>query len=156
LPPGTSVYQVHFHPDGRRLAVVSGSTVRLRDLSDGKELATFQHPGGVRALAWRDDGKVFATGCFDSDIYLWDVASPGQRLRTLKGHFGAVVQLRFSHAGDLLLSESWDSTVRLWDTGTGQQLVSVPGGWSDDHQFSPDDRGLDYGWQVATGRECRT
>jgi WD40 repeat protein len=156
LPPGPPVYRVHFHPDGRRLAVLSGSTVQLRDLSDGKELATFKHPDHVYTLAWRDDGKVFATGCRDADIYLWDVANPAQQLRALKGHFGAVVQLRFSHAGDLLLSDSWDSTMRLWDTGSGQQLVSTAGGRSDDHQFSPDDRGLDYGWQVAAGRECRT
>jgi serine/threonine protein kinase/WD40 repeat protein/tetratricopeptide (TPR) repeat protein len=156
LPPGPPVFRAHFHPDGRRLAVVSGITVRLRDLSDGKELATFKHPGRVFALAWRADGKVFATGCFDNDIYLWDVANPAQHLWHLKGHSGPVAQLCFSHAGDLLQSESWDSTVRLWDTGTGQQLVSTPAGWSDDHQFSPDDRRLDHRWQVATGRECRT
>src|SRR5262249_39838674 len=67
LPPGPPVQQVRFHPDGRRLAVVSGRTVQLRDLEGGKELTTFQHPGGVAALAWRGDGKVFATGCYDHD-----------------------------------------------------------------------------------------
>jgi WD40 repeat protein len=39
----------------------------------------------VAALAWRSDGKVFATGCYDNDIYLWDVSNPAQPLRTLKG-----------------------------------------------------------------------
>src|SRR5262249_17997448 len=33
-------------------------------------------------------------------------------------------------------------------------LFSIPGGLC--CQFGPDDRGLDHGWQVATGRECRT
>ena len=145
-----------FHPDGRRLAVVSGGIVQLRDLSDGKELATFKHPGDVVTLAWRSDGKVFATGCYDHDIYLWDVANPAQPLRILKGHFGAVVNLAFSHGGDLLFSNSWDSTDRLWDPMTGQQLVSRPGGVYREHHFGPDDQGLDDGWQVATGRECRT
>ncbi len=156
LTLGPRVQQVRFHPDGRRLAVVSGSTIQLRDLEGGKELATFQHPGGVAALAWRDDGKVFATGCYDHDIYLWDVAKPAQPLRVLKGHFGEVVHLAFSHGGDLLFSNSWDSTNRLWDPRTGQQLLSKPGGLYYEHQFGPDDQGLDYGWQVATGRECRT
>ncbi|MCI0456805.1 MAG: protein kinase, partial [Gemmataceae bacterium] len=157
LPPGPPVQSVQFHPDGRQLTVISRSLVQLRDLSDGKERATFQHPGGVCALAWRSDGKVFATGCYDHDIYLWATANPTLPLRTLKGHFGAVVNLVFSHAGDLLLSESWDSTNRLWDPMTGQQLLSKP--WESlyhVHHFGPDDQGLDDGCQVATGRECRT
>jgi WD40 repeat protein len=156
LPGSLPVRSVHFHPDGRRLAVVVGDSVQLRDLSGGKVLATFKHPGGVCPLAWRGDGKVFATGCYDNDIYLWDTANPAQPLRVLKGHFAAVVRLSFSHGGDLLLSDGWDSTVRLWDPMAGQQLLSRPGGLSYEHQFGPDDQRLDYGWQVATGRECRT
>ena len=130
LPPGLPVSRVFhpvcFHPDGRRLAVVSGNIVQLRDLDDGKEVGAFKHPGTVVRLAWRSDGKVFATGCHDHDIYLWDVANPAQPLRILKGHFGPVVNLAFSHGGDLLFSNSWDSTDRLWDPMTGQQLVSKP------------------------------
>jgi eukaryotic-like serine/threonine-protein kinase len=156
LPPSLPVARVHFHPNGRRLAVVSDSIVQLRNLTDGKELATFKHPAEVAALAWRSDGKVFATGCHDHDIYLWDVAHAAQPLRILKGHFGPVVNLRFNHGGDLLLSNGWDSTDRLWDPMTGQQLLSKPGGVYREQHFGPDDQGLDDGWQVATGRECRT
>jgi WD40 repeat protein/tetratricopeptide (TPR) repeat protein len=156
LPPLIPVDRVHFHPDGHRLAVVSGSIVQLRDLADGKLLATFNHPGGVATLAWRSDGKVFATGCHDHDIYLWDVTNPLQQLRILKGHYGSVVLLAFSHGGDLLLSTSWDSTGRLWDAKTGQQMVCRPAGAHLDLHFGPDDQALHDGWQVATGRECRT
>jgi WD40 repeat protein len=66
-----------------------------------------------------------------------------------------VANLAFSHGGDLLLSKSWDSSDRLWDPGTGQQLLSKPSGNSR-HFFGPDDQALDDGWQVASGRECRT
>jgi eukaryotic-like serine/threonine-protein kinase len=145
---------VHFHPDGRRLAVVKDRIVRLLDLNSDREIARFQHPGHVNTLAWRTDGKVFATGCSDHDIYLWDVANPARPLRTLKGHFGAVVGVGLNHSGDLLLSDSLDSTNRLWDPMTGQQLFNMPGGLR--CQFAPDDQWLDHGWQVATGRECRT
>src|SRR5262249_31478472 len=72
----------------------------------------------------------------------------------LKGHSGPVFNLGFSRGGEFLLSASWDSTSRLWDPRTGQQVLSTPGGL--DCSFGPDDRVLDYGWQVATGRECRT
>jgi WD40 repeat protein len=157
LPPRLQAGDVYFHPDGRQLAVVNGSFVQLRDLSDGKELATFKHPANICSmLAWRSDGKVFATGCYDHDIYLWDVLNPAQPLRTLKGHGDDVIDLAFSHGGDLLLSGSWDSTIRLWDAISGQQLVSKAAAL---HrcpcQFGPDDQGLDHGWQAASGRECR-
>jgi WD40 repeat protein len=154
LRPGLSVERLQFHPDGRRLAVVSGRIVQLRDLDGGREIARFKNPGAVARLAWRGDGKVFATGCYDNNIYLWDVANPARPLRTLTGHFGVVFNLAFSHGGGVLLSASWDSTSRLWDPTTGRQLLSTPGELA--CEFGPDDRGLDHGWELATGRECRT
>jgi serine/threonine protein kinase/WD40 repeat protein/Tfp pilus assembly protein PilF len=158
LPPRPAPGAVRFHPDGRRLAILSGRVVQLRDLSGGKELARFEHLGAVAALAWRSDGKIFATGgdAHDHDIYLWDTANSTQRLRVLKGHGGTVTNLAFSHGGDLLLSTSWDSTDRLWDPGTGQQLLCKPSGNYDRDFFGPDDQALNDGWKVASGRECRT
>jgi len=135
---------------------MSRNKVELRDLNSGGTVATFKHPGALECLAWRSDGKVFATGCYDSDIYLWDVTRPAEPLRKLKGHFGTVAYLGFSRHGDLLLSDSWDSTTRLWDAMTGQQLVTKPGCAYYQHQFSSDDQWLDHSWQVAAGGECRT
>ena len=154
LPRGPSVTRVQFHPNGRQLVILTGNLAQIRALPSGREVATFKHAGQVAILAWRSDGRVFATGCHDNDIYLWDTARPAQPLRILKGHSAAVTQLGFSRGGDLLLSDSWDSTCRLWDTRTGQQLVSKPGGLFG--VFGPDDQELDHGWHVATGRECRT
>jgi serine/threonine protein kinase/WD40 repeat protein len=157
LPPGLPVTEdLHFQPEGRRLAVISGRVVQLRDVAGGAVVATFEHPGPVLVLAWRGDGKVFATGCQDGDIYLWDAASASAPLRTLKGHSGGVVNLAFSQGDDLLLSNSWDSLDRLWDPMTEQLLVSRPGGLYRAFRFAGDDQALDDGWQVATGRECRT
>jgi WD40 repeat protein len=156
LPPGLPVTDVYFQPEGGRLAVVSGHVVELRDLDGGAAVATFEHASDVATLAWRSDGKRFATGCRDGDIYLWDATNASRPPRTLKRHFTAVVSLAFSHNGDLLFSNSWDSMDRLWDPVTEQLLVSRPGGSYHFFHFAPDDRALDDGWQVATGRECRT
>src|SRR5205823_7353418 len=120
LPPGPPVSLVQIHPDGRRLAVASDKTVYVRDLNDGKELAAFKHPAGVHSLAWRGDGRAFAAGCFDHDIYLWDVANSAQPLRTLKGHMGSVFYVAFSPGGEVPASDAWDATCRLWDAMTGQ------------------------------------
>lgn len=154
--PSLPVTRVYFHPDGRRLAVVSNSLIQLRDLNNGAELARFKHPSGVYVMAWRSDGQAFATGCHDHDIYLWDVRNSLQPLQIMKGHFGSVVRLGFSRCGDLLLSESWDSTIRLWSPGLGRQLLVEPAAFSCEHRFAADDQNIDACWRLATGRECRT
>src|SRR5262249_27665171 len=108
----------------------------------------------VLALAWRDDGKVFAAGGTDHAIYLWGTVNPARPPRILNGHVEQVGHLGFSHGGDLLLSSSSASTRRLSDPTTRAQLVEMPG--CSMCQFGPDDQDLENGWQVATGRECRT
>jgi serine/threonine protein kinase/WD40 repeat protein/tetratricopeptide (TPR) repeat protein len=156
LPPGPPVANVSFQPECSRLAVVSGRVAQLRDLDGGAAVATFEHANDVFSLAWRSDGKQFATGCRDGDIYLWDAANASRPPRILKRHSSPVVSLAFTNGGDLLFSNSWDSMDRLWDPGTEQLLVSRPGGSYHFFSFTLDDRALDDGWHVATGRECRT
>src|SRR5262245_4177517 len=114
------------HPKGRKLAIGSWKLpgVEIHDLDTG-EAMTLSHPRGVRGLAWRDDGKLLATAC-DIWVYVWDVANPRQPLQVLRGHQGVTIRVAFNHGGDLLASESWDGTTRLWDGFTGKQMVSTP------------------------------
>jgi WD40 repeat protein len=144
LRPGLPITGVFFHPDSRKLAVISGRSVQIHAADDGKELGKFQHPPAaeVRGLAWRDDGRPLAAACLDGQVYLWDMEDLRQPIQVLKGHQGAVVGLTFSRAGDLLFSK-------------------VPNIAS---QLSPDDRLVAFGsdgakvWlsELAAGRECRT
>jgi len=162
---GPPVGRLRFHPDGRRIAVAHRATVSLRDLDGGNEVRSFRHPPDteVYTLAWRDDGRLLAVGCYNTHVYVWDLATAGPAKQELKGHSGTVVRLGFNHAGDLLASSAWDSTLRLWDPHTGRQLLSLAGAGSEMNRFSPDDRLLDHGadaartwlWEVAGGQECR-
>src|SRR5262245_49355055 len=172
LPAGPPIRQLEFHPDGKRLVVVSGNSIHFRHVDDTAGLIqqlsqlvqesnwfgrpAFQHPSAIWSIAWRGDGKIFATGCGGQpfDIYVWDVDNPDQPLRVLKGHSEPVVSLAFNRRGDMLLSESWDSSLRLWDPMVGQ-LLRTPAGFRS-YSFGDDDQRLNERWQVATGRECRT
>lgn len=145
-----------FHPDGSKIAVQVNHGVRVHEVKSGKLIKIFRQNNPILTMKWRPDGKALATAGSDNNIYLWNAEISSTLLQTLKGHYGPAATLAFSNAGDLLLSESWDSTGRLWDPVSGQQLLSKSSSLIHEHIFAPDDQQLDDGWQVATGRECRT
>jgi serine/threonine protein kinase/WD40 repeat protein len=155
---------VTFHPDGRQFAVSVKSDpglVVVLDRETGKEVARYPHPQGLTdEAAWRGDGRLLAVPCRDQRIYVWDHAR--RRLQSvLEGHTGLGIQIKFSHAGDFLISTAWDESTRLWDPVTGRQLVREPGSHfvairHDDRQVAllKADR-LEL-WELAGGWECRT
>ena len=104
-------------PRGRG-PVVSGSNdglVRVWD-PDGAAVEAL-HGQGVRALAV-DDGVAYAA--VDRMISRFDLAA-GQALPPLSGHRRPVVALAVVPGG--VVSGSYDSTLRLWDTTAGTSAV---------------------------------
>jgi WD40 repeat protein len=81
---------------------------------------------------------------------------------TLTGHSRSVNSVAISPDGRLLASGSADKTVKLWNTGTGEHLLTFTGHTDDVNcvSFSPDGRilasaGLDRTvklWQVSVGK----
>jgi hypothetical protein len=57
---------------------------------------------------------------------LWDAAN-GRESLTFSGHTGPVGAVRFSTDGRLIVSGSYDNTVRLWDAGRGREIVTFSG-----------------------------
>ncbi len=156
---------VIFHPDGRHLAVYlksDPSALAVLDRETGKEVARYQTPADATGEpSWRRDGRLLAIPCGDQRIYVWD--HDEKRLQSvLEGHTGRGILIQFSHAGDFLVSSSWDWTVRLWDPVSGRQLVQAAGGLRttirrDDRQaVSVTKDGHPKLWEVAGGWECRT
>jgi WD40 repeat protein len=72
-----------------------------------------------RVIAAQD--KVLASVGEDRRIRLSDAAT-GRPLRTLAGHADTIRAIAFAQTGKLLVSESRDSTVRLWNPSTRQQI----------------------------------
>jgi WD40 repeat protein len=87
-------------------------------------------------------------------------------LCTLQGHEGWVSSVTFSPDGTRLVSGSDDTTIRLWDTATGEELKTLRGheGVVRSVTFSPDGTRLASGgydttirlWDTTTGEEVNT
>jgi WD40 repeat protein len=100
-------------------------SIRVWNAQTGTELMSLSgHNNFVNTLAFSGDGKLLASGSYDSTIKLWDVAT-GSELRTLKGHSGSITALNFTPDGKFLVSGSDDGSARLWKTQTGELLATM-------------------------------
>lgn len=143
LPIGSCTYSTSFNPSNPSLvsAVSSDSHLRIFDLrmpSSAKyHLAAsipvhggaaqpgmgVSPPAEVLAHDWNKyNDTVVATGGVDRIIRTFDIRNPNAGpVSLLQGHDYAVRRLSWSpHASDVLISASYDMTVRLWNDGSMQ------------------------------------
>ncbi len=114
----SGVTACEFAPKGNVLFTASlDGSVRAWDLIRYRNFRTFSAPTRLSfsSLAVDPSGEVVCAGSLGSfDIHIWSVQT-GQLLDRLAGHEGPVSSLAFSPAGGLLVSGSWDRTVRMWN-----------------------------------------
>jgi len=166
------VSSVAFSADGRY--AVSGShdnTIKLWEVSTGREIRTFQDSSFISSVAFSPDGKSILAGNLDNLLKLWDI-STGTEIRRFQGHTSAVNSVAFSPDGRYALSGSDDKTLKLWESATGKEVRTFKGhaSWFSDKgevfsvAFSPDGKYAVSGskdktaklWEIATGKEIRT
>lgn len=89
--------------------------------------SVFSEPlGSVLSVAFSYDGKFWATGDADKNIYLWRVAD-GQLINTCVGHTNWVRSVVFHPQKQILASGSDDRTIKLWNINTGECLATIQG-----------------------------
>ncbi|KAJ2445595.1 WD repeat-containing protein 83 [Coemansia sp. RSA 2424] len=103
--------------------------IRLVNSATGEQIQTFLgHGWGVQGLAVsRDSNSLASCGGADRAVYLWDV-SQAQLTRKLADHTQRVDCVAISDDGSIVVSGSFDKTVRVWDTrssNTPQALLQV-------------------------------
>jgi WD40 repeat protein len=73
---------IAFDPAGRKLAVVLGRSIRIRDVAAGAWTAEWSpRSGSVRSIAWSPDGRRIAAAVSGNMFEVWDAATGAPLLR---------------------------------------------------------------------------
>lgn len=124
------------------VAVTNDATWHQWDVTTGQA-----GPAGTGADRYRSvlalslDGETLATATSKHLIEVWQRRACRLRLPPLEGHTGYVEHLEITPDGQLLVSGSWDRTVRVWSLTTGECLrVLWHRGWILDLVITSDGR----------------
>ncbi len=166
--PGYTPSLFALSPDGTRIAIADERRdigVEIWTIEPARRTAALKlaEGGPACALAWSSQGDRLAIGLRNaSTVEIWDAAER-RPIATLEGHAQQVVALGFHPDGNLVLTQSWDGSARLWDLATGKTVVHWPSSIEDMH-FSRDGRACGYAevagkarlLEVEAGPEYRT
>lgn len=146
-PPTDPISALSFNPNpaNANLLLVSSwdKTVRLYRLASVDQatastssdqltsavqlLHTFQHEAAVLDICWIND-KLAASGGLDRRVRLLNLETGQSNI--IGKHESAVSRIRYSSATNLLLSTSWDCTLKIWDatssTPTLIKTIALP------------------------------
>src|SRR5260370_12969611 len=134
-------YAGAFNRDGTLLAVLSGQTVKLWDVANGKEKTAFRTDArGLRGLLFNDDGELLGLEVKDNIAQLWDVKA--NKVKTVfAGQKTNPWSVALSSDGKMVATAGADGKVKVWDATTGKEKVTLKG-----HDFT---RGGDMVKSVA-------
>lgn len=113
---------VVFSPDGKILAVATGTEICLYDAHTQEELALLtEHTREVTSIAFSPSGEILASGSEDKTVKLWSV-SEKREIATLDT--GWVLSVSFSPDGEVLASGS-SKAVKLWSVSKRREIAML-------------------------------
>ncbi|RSL51240.1 hypothetical protein CEP53_008505 [Fusarium sp. AF-6] len=123
----TAINDLAFSPNGKLLASASSSReIILWDLSTGQRLQTMDCKAPT-SMSFSVDNQRLASGSYSGEMSVWEVPS-GDCIWNIKAHDSSVGTIAFL-SRDLLVSGSFDKTVKIWNLaeGTGIQTLQTNG-----------------------------
>jgi WD40 repeat protein/predicted Ser/Thr protein kinase len=117
---------VDFGRDGSFATIAGRGRCEVWDAGLSRRLRSFEfegfQPTGIRTSP---DGRTFAMFGSSYTLRRFDIASGDEVFPTLFG--GAGVALVYHPSGDILIGAGQDKAIRLWDTRSGRELISLRG-----------------------------
>ncbi|KAI4212544.1 MAG: hypothetical protein LQ351_004796 [Letrouitia transgressa] len=133
-PPDDGISDVKFSPQSEHLAVASwDKKVRIYEInaqggSEGKAL--FEHEQPVLSCCWSKDGTKVVGAGVDRAARMMDLGSGNTTTaQQVAAHDAPIRCARFvdipSQAGQMLVTGSWDKTIKYWDLRQSTAVASV-------------------------------
>ncbi len=115
-------------PNGRAIAVVSGTTLQIRNVETGAvEGDDFgEHDEIIEVLRTTPDGRRAVTGANDGIGRIWDLEKRTQ-VASLERHESSIVDLALSQEARRVVSSSMDHALKVWDLDTGRLRHTLDG-----------------------------
>ena len=117
---------VRYSPSGNQIAVgeeSASSAIVIWDANTGEEIHSWgKHIGPIHSLAFSRDGNLLASGGVDNRIFVWETEN-WQLRKELVGHVTTVSGLSF--AKGRIVSTDDEGSIRIWNTGTGRELLAT-------------------------------
>jgi WD40 repeat protein len=121
---GTIGHHMVFHPKSPWLAIAGNSgTVHLLDIATGKQLAALEgHDGGVRLLAFANQGQTLIAVTPGGIVKRWDVATATPMASFALPKDADLRLLAVDGTGTWLAVGEKDRRLELWDVRTGEEF----------------------------------
>lgn len=104
--------------DGTLLTASWDQFVRVWNTRRIERSSSLRHDEQVTCVAFNLSGDLCVTGSQDGSLIIWDVLK-AEPIRRLSGHQHWVSDVHFS---DVVVSSSWDGTIRMWNWRDGTCL----------------------------------
>ncbi|KAJ3757401.1 WD40-repeat-containing domain protein [Lentinula raphanica] len=128
-PPDDSISSISFSKQTDHLAVGSwDNSVRVYEVTSQGQAqgkAMYTHRAPVLSVCWNEEGNRIFSGGVDNTGLMFDVAT-GQTIQVAQHDepVKAVKWINMLHTG-VLVTGSWDKTIKYWDTRTPSPIATV-------------------------------
>ncbi|KAH7924271.1 WD40 repeat-like protein [Leucogyrophana mollusca] len=122
----SGVDRLAYSLDGRWIAAAPMANAReiwLWDADTGRPGGEpLECDGNVYCVAFSPDGSRIAAGLKDGSFQVLDIVSGESVVGPVKGHMNWLSSVVYSPDGRLLVTASWNRSIRVWDSKTGVQV----------------------------------
>jgi len=116
------INKIAFSPDDKLLATAGwDSKIRIWDITTGKCLKVFETYHMIMSITFNKNGTLLLSCSKNNALNTWSVNTEFEYPFLNRNHEGIVNSAVFSNDENYILSASDDSTIRIWETGTGEQ-----------------------------------